>query len=113
MELWSDAFKKKQTAAGMIDRCVTVAKKLTSRKKQIFLHIFLYLIFIPHHHKGKGKEKEEERKGRGRKKGKERLGDKDGTYVYRRMQDYCGRNQVWRINADTMLLLGIIKKVGF
>ena len=36
------------------------------------------------------------------------LGEEDGSFAHRRMQDFCGPEAMWSINVDTMKLLGMI-----
>ena len=38
------------------------------------------------------------------------LGEEDGSFAHRRMQDFCGPEAMWSINVDTMKLLGIIEE---
>jgi hypothetical protein len=40
------------------------------------------------------------------------LGEEDGSFAHRRMQDFCGPEAMWSINVDTMKLLGIIEDEG-
>ncbi len=42
----------------------------------------------------------------------DQLGDDSGGFAYSRMFSFCGPNELWTINGETMKLLGIVDKVG-